>query len=208
MSDDVKENEVKLGRPARQVSITDICSLVRHYKGKSYETDRPLNHAETPLFDYIKESKICSLLSRSQEEAEIDVKIYDNPAIYGDKDTTELKERALNRVLSDEKTINDIRIIISELDDKTWSRILSRKRQKEHRKKTAKKKIAVSDEVFYRLSNIKTNLLNDQPWDVVLAKLADVFNTISDMKSDNTSLYEPSKQKRDELDKLLDSLLN
>jgi hypothetical protein len=201
MSDDVKEKEVKLGRPARQVSIADICSLVRHYKGKSYETDRPLNNAEKPLFDYIKESKICSLLSRSKEEAEIEVKRFNNHPDYEAERITELQESIFNRVLSDEKTINDIRIIISELDDQTWSRILSRKRQKEHRKKIAKKKIAVSHEVFYTLSRIKTNNFNDEPWSVVLHKLANIAENIETLKN-----YPPEVKKKEDVIKLLNSL--
>jgi hypothetical protein len=203
-----KEQETKAGRPSKQVSVTDICGLIRSYKYLSYKTGRALNHDESPLFDYIKDSLICNSTLKSQEEADAEIKLYDNSVIYGASDTNKLKENALRNILSDEETINSIRKIISELDDKTWSRILSRKRQADHRKKTSKKKITVSDDVFYKLSNIKTNHFNDKPWDVVLDKLSDVFNTINDIKETNTSLYEPSKQKRDDLDKLINSIMN
>ena len=56
MSDEVKENKVKKGRPARQLTITDVCWLIRYYMELSYKSDRTEHYQESKLFNYIKEN--------------------------------------------------------------------------------------------------------------------------------------------------------
>ena len=205
MSDEVKEHKVKKGRPARQLSITDVCWLVRYYMELSYKSDRTEHYLEDKLFNYIKENNYCSSLSKSPEEAEADLKFYeDNPRIYSHYNTSEAKERAAKNILTDEKTIASIREMVLELDDKVWTRILTRKRQAEHRSKKPKKKISVNGETFYNIKRVKQTKFNNASWDEVLTKFVKAIETIDNL---NEGFIDDINSNEDAL-KLLNSLFD
>jgi hypothetical protein len=207
MSDEVKENEVKQGRPARQLSVTDICGLVRYYKNMSYDVKAPKNDDESPLFDYIRGKSGLSSISLSQEEAEAKIKHYDdNPSIYADMDINleDSKKRTRDHTLNDEDIINNIRKIIADLDNDTWARILSRKRQEEYRSKNSKKKISVNADTFYDLKRIKERKFNNASWDDVFAKFVKAINTIDNL---NDGFIDDVNNNEDAL-KLINSLFD
>ena len=205
MSDEVKEKKVKKGRPARQLSVTDVCWLIRYYMELSYKSDRTEHYQESKLFNYIKENNYCSSLSKSPEEAEADLKFYeDNPRIYGHYNTSEAKERALKNILTDEKTIASIREMVLELDDKVWTRILTRKRQAEHRSKNSKKKISINGDTFYYLQRIKKDKFNNASWDDVFTKFVKAIETIDNL---NEGFIDDINSNEDAL-KLLNSLFD
>jgi hypothetical protein len=183
MSDEVKENKVKQGRPARQLSITDICGIIRYYKTISYTNTRSPEFREEALHDYIKYSNECYISAKSQEEAEEDFAFYEkNPGIYSQIDTSEYQKRAFRNVLKDEKTINDIRNMVSKLDDDTWTKILNRKRQAEYRSKNSKKKISIDSHTFYKLQGIKERKFDNDSWDNVFTKFIKAIETIDNLE--------------------------
>jgi alkyl sulfatase BDS1-like metallo-beta-lactamase superfamily hydrolase len=205
MSDEVKENKVKQGRPARQLSITDICGLIRYYKNMSYDVKNPKNYDESPLFDYIKGHSGCSSIMNSQAEAEKRIKYYDdNPSHYEGIDLENSKKRVLDNVLNDEDIIESIRKIVSEFDDDTWARILSRKRQAEYRSKNSKKKISINVDTFYDLKHIKERKFNNASWDEVFAKFIKASETIDNL---NEGFIDDINSNEDTL-KLLNSLFD
>ena len=183
MSDEVKENKVKQGRPARQLSITDICGIIRYYKTISYTSNRSPETKEEALHDYIKYSNKCSISAKSPEEAEDELAFYKkNPGIYDHLDTSEHEEKAFRNVLKDEQTINDIRNMVFKLDDNTWTKILNRKRQTEYRSKNSKKKISIDAYTFYKLQGIKERRFDNASWDNVFTKFIKAIETIDDLE--------------------------
>ena len=200
-----KEQEDKAGLPSRQVSVTDICVLIRYYKELGYKVDRPNNDDESSLFDYIRGQPYISTISSSQEEAEAKLKYYDdNASHFTDKQLEDGKKRTLDYILKDEDIINNIRNIIADLDNDTWTRILSRKRQEEYRTKNSKKKISVDINTFYDLKSIKKRKFDNASWDDVFRKFIKASRMIDNMNKDFTE----DINNNDDALKLLNSLFD
>ena len=187
MSEAIKpvEKVTKLGRPSRKLTNTDICVLIRHLKMHSYDFREAHHYDETDLFEYIMDNDFCTGVSSSKEETEKQIAYYTNATEVlklSEEDLAKRIAQIRNHLLTDEETFTKIRQLVSELGEETWSRILSRKRQAEHRKKASKKKISVSSDVFHELRRIKSYYFNNAPWDEVLLKLSNVVTEIQDLK--------------------------